>query len=302
MLGGLAGLLGLAAGDDRGLAGGAQALLDLLEALEREVQLGLHGHDALVGRGGPGTRGLGGLAGARELGPQELEAARGALGDVADLGQLGAQRGAALVGDAAVVGKLLAGLENALAEAVDMRADGVDALAARGQLGLERGGALIDGARGARPAPPPRRAPRRGTRRRAAGRCACVVRLELAPGGGALLAGAGGVLAGGRGGLAGGGGDLTGAERLGLGACGLAPGDLELAAEAGDQVAQLLGVGAAALLRALGERDRLVDQPRAARGRRRARCRRRDRPRRSAAARPRRPRAPAGRCRRPRAS
>ena len=76
--------------------------------------------------------------------------------------------------------------------------------------------------------------------------------------GGALLAGARRVLAGGVRGLAGGRGGLTGAERLGLGAGGLAARDLELAAVAGDQLAQLLDLGAAALLRALGERERLA--------------------------------------------
>ena len=142
VLGGLARLLGLAAGDDRGLAGGAEALLELFEALQRERQLGLHGDDPLVARRRDlGARGLGGLAGARELGAQELEAARGGLGHVADLAQLGPQRGGALLGG----GGGLARLEHGLAEAVDVRAEGVEALAAGAELGLERGGALVDG-------------------------------------------------------------------------------------------------------------------------------------------------------------
>ena len=96
MLGGLAGLLGLAAGDDRRLAGGAQALLELFDALERERQLGLHGDDPLVALVRRAAGGFGGLAGAGELRAQDVEAARGRLGDVADVAELGAQRGGAL--------------------------------------------------------------------------------------------------------------------------------------------------------------------------------------------------------------
>ena len=78
----------------------------------------------------PARAGLGDLAGARELGAQELDAARGGLGHVADLAQLGAQRGGALLGGQAPSDGL-AGLEHGRAETVDVRADGVEALAAR---------------------------------------------------------------------------------------------------------------------------------------------------------------------------
>ncbi len=187
---------------------------------------------------------------------------------MADLAQLAAQRGGALLGVAANRVDGLAGLAHARAEPVDLRADGVEPLAADAELGLQRGRALIDGGE-ALDEPLPHR-PRLGT---GAGdrftgaldlfaeqrRALAEVR-DLAAAGAALLAGLCGVLAGRRGGFAGGGSDLTGGKGFVLGAAGLAAGDLELAAEAGDQLAQLLGVGAAALLPALGERDRLVDE------------------------------------------
>ena len=258
VLGGLAGLLGLAARDHRGLAGGAQALLELVEALQRVVQLGLHGHDALVGRGGPGARGLGGLAGARELGAQELEP-RAAVSATWRTSPSSARSVAARSSAAGArsrrspVSRTVSPSRSTCAPTASRRSrPGVE-------LGLERGGALVDGLEALdEPLRPPPRASRADATRSCCG--ALVVRLELAPGRGALLAGAGGVLAGRRGGLAGGGGGLTGAERLRLGAVRLPLGDLELATEAGDQLAQLLGVGTAGLLRALGERDGLVDR------------------------------------------
>ena len=122
MLGGLAGLLGLAAGDDGGLAGGAEALLELLEALEREVSSACMASIRCSA-----------LAHAGQLGAQRVEPAGGRLGDLADLAQLAAQRGGAVT------------------ELLDLGADGVHALAAGAELGAQRGQALVEAlGRGAR--------------------------------------------------------------------------------------------------------------------------------------------------------
>ena len=99
-----------------------------------------------------------------------------------------------------------------------------------------------------------------------------------------LLACAAGVLARGRGGLLGGRGGLPGTEHLLAGALEAAAGDLQLAADAGDGAAQLVGLGTPGDARLLGAaREREAACGRRARGRRRsARLRCRDRARRSA--------------------
>ena len=137
-----------------------QPLLELVEALERERQLGLHGLDPVVLRrdgAHVGAQGLRDLAEAGQLGAQDVEAARGGLGDVADLAQLSLQRGGALVGGV----DRFAGLEHVRAEAVELRTQRVEPLAAGPELVPQRRGALIDGGRGARSAPPPACEPRR---------------------------------------------------------------------------------------------------------------------------------------------
>ena len=100
---GLLGLLGLAAGDHGGLAGGGEAGLHLVEALEREGDLGAHRLEALGA--GPGrSRWLAAASAAMrsacgadglDVGADRLDAGGGLLGDRADLGKLGAQLGAA---------------------------------------------------------------------------------------------------------------------------------------------------------------------------------------------------------------